>query len=50
MALVQADNVQKKYQDGSNTVEAVKGISFFHRARFIRFLCRAFRQWEKHPA
>ncbi|MEE4166518.1 MAG: ABC transporter ATP-binding protein [Desulfocapsaceae bacterium] len=28
MALVQADNVFKKYQDGSNTVEAVRGISF----------------------
>ncbi len=28
MALVQADNIEKKYQDGSNTVEAVKGVSF----------------------
>ena len=28
MALIRADNVHKKYQDGSHTVEAVKGISF----------------------
>ncbi len=28
MALVQAENLYKKYQDGSNTVEAVNDISF----------------------